>query len=112
MFQFSSVNVCICTSISCYFNKIDQIAFSELEKNFRKMTAKVSSPGGDSSLIRRVCATGVLNLSPCSGVTASSLYCIVLYCIVLYCIVLYCIVLYCIVLHCNGDKDHVYALLI
>ena len=49
MFQFSSVNVCICTSISWYFNKIDQIAFSELEKNsptislfFRKMTAEVN----------------------------------------------------------------------
>ena len=34
MFQFSSVNACICTSISWYFNKIDQIAFSELEKDF------------------------------------------------------------------------------
>ena len=34
MFQFLSVNVCICTSISWYFNKIDQIAFSELEKIF------------------------------------------------------------------------------
>ena len=71
-------------------------------------------PGGDSTLIRRVCATGVLNIPPCSGaksvnhiscsgVTTPSLnqlYCIVLYCIVLYCIVLYCIVLYCIVLYC------------
>ena len=72
--------------------------------------------GGDSTLIRRVCATGVLNLSPCSGVGKPKkdtllwsyrsflksivLYCIVLYCIVLYCIVLYCIVLYCIVLYC------------
>ena len=68
-------------------------------------------PGGNSTLIRWVCATGVLNHRvlewenpkriPCSGVTTSSLnllYCIVLYCIVLYCIVLYCIVLYCIVL--------------
>ena len=67
----------------------------------------------DSALIRRVCATGVLNLSPCSGVGKpkkdtlfwcyhSFLESIVLYialhCIVLYCIVLYCIVLYCIVL--------------
>ena len=70
--------------------------------------------GGDSTLIRRVCATRVLNLSPCSGVGKPKndtllwshhffcivLYCIVLYCIVLYCIVLYCIVLYCIVLYC------------
>ena len=80
---------------------------------------------GNSTLIRRVCATGVLNLSPCSGVGKLKkdtlfwsyhsivLYCIVLYCIVLYCIVLcivlycivlcivlYCIVLYCIVLYC------------
>ena len=72
--------------------------------------------GGNSTLIRRVCATDVLNLSPCSGVGKPKkdtllwsyhsflksivLYCIVLYCIVLYCIVLYCIVLYCIVLLC------------
>ena len=67
--------------------------------------------GGNSTLIRRVCATGILNLSPCSGVGKpkkdtllwsyrSLLYCIVLYCIVLYCIVLCCIVLYCIVLYC------------
>ena len=66
---------------------------------------------GNSTLIRLVCATSVLNLSPCSGVEkpkkytlfwsyCSFLYCIVLYCIVLYCIVLYCIVLYCIVLYC------------
>ena len=82
-------------------------------KSVRKSGKRTSCPrGGDSTLIRRVCATGVLNLSPCSGVgkpkripcsgvTAPSLnllYCIVLYCIVLYCIVLYCIVLYCIVL--------------
>ena len=80
-------------------------------------------PGGNSTLIRRVCATSILNLSPCSGVGKpkkdtllwsyrSFLKSIVLYCIVLYCIVLYCIVLYCIVLYCIGDKDHVYALLI
>ena len=60
------------------------------------------TPGGNSTLIRRVCATGVLNLSPCSGVgklkkdtllwSYHSFYCILLYCI--------------------GDKDHVYALLI
>ena len=63
--------------------------------------------------IRWVCATDVLNLSPCSGVGKPkkdtlfwsyhffiALYCIVLYCIALYCIVLYCIVLYCIVLYC------------
>ena len=48
MFKFSSVNACICTSISWYFNKMDQIAFSELEKSFLqrfhsfcKMTAEV-----------------------------------------------------------------------
>ena len=34
MFQFASMNVCICTFISWYFNNIDQIAFSELEKIF------------------------------------------------------------------------------
>ena len=34
MFQCSSVNVCISTSVSWYFNKIDQIAFPELEKSF------------------------------------------------------------------------------
>ena len=68
--------------------------------------------GGNSTLIRRVCATSVLNLSPCSGVGKPKkdtllwsyrsflIYCIVLYCIVLYCIALYCIVLYCIVLYC------------
>ena len=55
--------------------------------------------GGDSTLIRRVCATIVLNLSPCSGVGkpkkdtllwsyGSFLKSIVLYCIALYCIVL------------------------
>ena len=64
--------------------------------------------GGNSTLIRRVCATGVLNLSPCSGVgkpkkdTLLWSYHSFLKSIVLYCIVLYCI----------GDKDHVYALLI
>ena len=68
--------------------------------------------GGDSTLIRQVCAAGNLNLSPCSGVGKPKkdtllwsyhffLNCIVLYCIVLYCIVLYCIVLYCIVLYCS-----------
>ena len=57
-------------------------------------------PGGDSTLIRRVCATGVLNLSPCSGVGKpkkdtllwsyrSFLKSIVLYCIVSYRIVSY-----------------------
>ena len=47
--------------------------------------------GGDSTLIRRVCAIGVLNLSPCSGVGKPkkdtlfwSYHSIVLYCIVLY----------------------------
>ena len=39
-------------------------------------------PRGDSTLIRRVFATGILNLSPCSGVT-TLLYCIVLYYVVL-----------------------------
>ena len=32
--SISSVNFCICTSISRYFNKIDQITFSEMEKSF------------------------------------------------------------------------------
>ena len=72
-----------------------------------------ATPEGSSTLIRRVCATGVINLPICSGVEKPKkytlfwschsflkLYCIVLYCIVLYCIVLYCIVLYCIVLYC------------
>ena len=70
--------------------------------------------GGDSTLIRRVCATGVLNLSPCSGVGKPkkdtlfwSYHSIVLYCVVLYCVVLYCVVLYCI-----REEDHVYAYLI
>ena len=73
-------------------------------------------PGGDLTLIRRVCATGVLNLSPCSGVGkpkkdtlfwsyhsfhCTVLYCIVLHCTVLYCTALHCIVLYCIVLYCR-----------
>ena len=71
--------------------------------------------GTNSALIRRIFATGILNLPPCSRVEKPKkytlfwnqeimqnyvLYCIVLYCIVLYCIVLYCIVLYCIVLYC------------
>ena len=71
----------------------------------------VNSPETDSTLIRWVCATSVLNLLPCSEVENQNvclvlelpcivLYCIVLYCIVLYCIVLYCIVLYSIVLYC------------
>ena len=71
---------------------------------------------GDSTLIRPVCATGVLNLSPCSGVGKPKkdallwsyhfflksivLYCIVLYCIALHCIALHCIALHCIALHC------------
>ena len=80
---------------------------------------------GDSTLIRRVCATGIINLPSCSGVEKPKnipcsrakklckiMYCIVLYCIVLYCIVLYCIVLYCIVLYCIVDEDHIHALLI
>ena len=46
--------------------------------------------GGDSALIRRVCATGVLNLSPCSGVGKPkkdtllwSYHFLLIYCIVL-----------------------------
>ena len=66
------------------------------------------SQGGGSTLIRRVCATGVLNLSPCSGVgkprknTLFWSYHSFFQSIVLYCVVLYCI----------GDKDHFHALLI
>ena len=78
-------------------------------RNFLRTMVKSCNPGGNSTLIRRVCATGVLNLSPCSGVEKPKKYTpfwsyrcflksIVLYCIVLYCIVLYCIVFYCIVL--------------
>ena len=78
-----------------------------LEKYVRLVA--VTSQGENSTLIRRVCATGVVNLSPCSGVgkpKKDTLLCsyhsflksIVLYCIVFYCIVLYSIVLYCIVL--------------
>ena len=103
-----------------------------------KFTSQEGGGGGgvkNSTLIRRVCATGILHLPSCSGVenpkcipcsgtknvshiscsrvtTPSSKQTYVLYCIVLYCIVLYCIVLYCIVLYCIGDKDHIYALLI
>ena len=33
LFQSSSMKVCICTTISQYFDKIDQIAFHEIEKN-------------------------------------------------------------------------------
>ena len=62
---------------------------------------------GDFNLIRQICATGVLKLSPVLHCIA--LHCTALHCIVLYCfIVLYCIVLYCIVLYCIGDKDHIY----
>ena len=74
--------------------------------------------GGNSTLIRQVYATGVLNLSPCSGVgkpkkdTLLWSYRSFLKSIVLYCIVLHCIALYCIVLYSIGDKDHVYGLLI
>ena len=90
---------------------------SQCKKRYNFLIGKSSEKvplhpgGGNSTLIRQVCATGILNLSPCSGVGKpkrdtllwsyrSFLYCIVLYCIVLYCIVLYCIVLYCIVLYC------------
>ena len=67
--------------------------------------------GGDSTLIRRVCATGVLNLSPCSGEGKPKTYTLVWsYHCFLKSTVLYYIVSYCIVLYCIGDKDHVYAL--
>ena len=52
--------------------------------------------GGDSTLTRRVCATGVLNLPPCSGVgkpKKDTLFWSYHSFLVLYCIVLYCIVL-------------------
>ena len=48
MFQFSSVNVCICTSISWYFYEIDQFFFRAGKNSpttslfFNKMTAEVS----------------------------------------------------------------------
>ena len=83
-----------------------------LSNHLRRLWLKFSFPpperGKGSTLIRRVCATGVLNLPHCSGVEKPKkvypvleprtpikypvlklLYCIVLYCIVLYCIVLY-----------------------
>ena len=68
--------------------------------------------GGNLTLSRRVCVTGVLNLPSCSGVEnpksipcsgvlkPNVLYCIVLYCIALHCIALHCIALHCIVLYC------------
>ena len=79
---------------------------------FSRFVATLIPGGGNSILIRRVCTTGVLNLSPCSGVGKPKkdtlfwsyhsivLYCIVLYGIVLYCIVLCCVVLCCVVLCC------------
>ena len=52
-------SVCICTSVSRYFNKISQISFSGLEKNFsndfalfHKMTAEVSRNNGTTGFIR------------------------------------------------------------
>ena len=87
--------------------------FSERSANVSVTTflsgLQKSGGEGNSTLIRRVCATGVVNLSPCSGVGKpkkdtllwsyrSFLKSIVLHCIVLYCNVLYCIVMYCIVL--------------
>ena len=71
--------------------------------------------GENSTLIRRVCATGFLNLPPCSGVEKLKkctlfwsqeilknyvLYCIALHCIVLRCVALHCIALHCIALRC------------
>ena len=54
---------------------------------FTEPKNKMAPGGGDSALIRRVCATGVLNFSPCSGVGKLKkdglLYCIVLYCILI-----------------------------
>ena len=59
---------------------------------------------GDSTLVRRVCATGVLNLPPCSGVEKPKNYTLfwskqnhVLHCIVLYCILSYGIVSYAVI---------------
>ena len=97
----------------------------KLKQQKKSDTLLSFDPGGDSTLIRRVCSR-VSNLPPCSGVenpksipcsgaksvnhiscsgvttpSLNQMYCIVLYCIVLYCIVLYCIVLYCIVLYCT-----------
>ena len=64
-----------------------------------------TGPGGNSTLIRWVSATDVLNWSPCSRVGKPkkdtllwSYHFLLIYCIVLCCIVLYCIVFYCIVL--------------
>ena len=39
MFQFWSAKVCICTSISWYFNEIEKIAFPEQRKNFSNDSA-------------------------------------------------------------------------
>ena len=71
--------------------------------------------GEDSALIRRVCATGVLNLSPCSRVgkpkkdtlfwSYHSFLKSILFYSILFCSILFC----CVVLCCDGDKDHVYA---
>ena len=63
---------------------VDKLSLSALP------TDVVVKPRGDSTLIRRVCATGVLNLSPCSGVGKPkkdtllwSYHSFLLYCIVL-----------------------------
>ena len=67
---------------------------SSMSKWAIKRTLLSTRGGGDSTLIRQVCATGILNLSPCSGVGKpekdtllwsyrSFLKSIVLYCIVL-----------------------------
>ena len=79
----------------------EEVLFKPLKLNFddklivTAYNTLFSGPGGDSTLIRRVCATGVLNLSPCSGVgkpkkdTLHWSYHFFLKSIVLYCIVLY-----------------------
>ena len=61
---------------------------------------------GGSTFIRQVCATGVLNLSPCSGVGKPKKDTL------LWSYHSFLIVLYCIVLYCVRDQDHVYTLLI
>ena len=61
--------------------------------------------GGYSTLIRRVCSSGVSNLPPCGK--TQKLYLVLEPRMVILCPVLHCIVSYRI-----GGKDHIYALLI
>ena len=73
-------------------NSITLAAFTD----YNEQTYFHPGGGGDSTLIRWVCGTGIFNLPPCSGVekplgipcsgvtTPSLENCIVLYCIVLY----------------------------